>query len=158
MSLEIETKRKHGAVTFRWNSCFFHSKRIASDRSNKTNKVNLKFKLKLNKKTSNLSVNSIDNQKMAEVKKFTYAQVKEHNNEKDVWMVIDDKVYDVTMFLKEVRFFAEFNQSKCTHLFFSVFEQISILAERKYWLKLREKMVILRIFSICCRFYLPKSE
>lgn len=41
---------------------------------------------------------------MAEVKKFTYAQVKEHNNEKDVWMVIDDKVYDVTMFLKEVRF------------------------------------------------------
>lgn len=42
---------------------------------------------------------------MPEVKSFTYAQVKEHNNEKDVWIVVRDKVYDVTKFLKEVRFF-----------------------------------------------------
>lgn len=56
---------------------------------------------------------------MAEVKKFTYAQVKEHNNEKDVWMVIDDKVYDVTMFLKEVRFFLPnlINRSALIYIF-----------------------------------------
>lgn len=39
---------------------------------------------------------------MPEVKTFTHAQVKEHNNEKDVWIVVRDKVYDVTKFLKEV--------------------------------------------------------
>lgn len=41
---------------------------------------------------------------MPDVKKFTYAQVKEHNKADDVWLVIDDKVYDLTKFLKEVRF------------------------------------------------------
>lgn len=40
---------------------------------------------------------------MSEVKKYTYAQVKEHNTEEDIWMVINEKVYDVTKFLKEVR-------------------------------------------------------
>ncbi|XP_031635769.1 cytochrome b5 isoform X2 [Contarinia nasturtii] len=38
---------------------------------------------------------------MAEAKKFTYAQVKEHNKAEDCWMVIDEKVYDVTKFLNE---------------------------------------------------------
>lgn len=37
-------------------------------------------------------------------KKFTHAQVKEHNKAADLWMVINDKVYDVTKFLSEVRF------------------------------------------------------
>lgn len=41
---------------------------------------------------------------MAEAKKFTYAQVKEHNKAEDCWMVINDKVYDVTKFLNEVGF------------------------------------------------------
>lgn len=39
---------------------------------------------------------------MPEVKKFTFAQVKEHNKADDVWIVVNDKVYDVTKFLKEV--------------------------------------------------------
>lgn len=39
---------------------------------------------------------------MPEVKKFTFAQVKEHNKSDDVWIVVNDKVYDVTKFLKEV--------------------------------------------------------
>lgn len=44
---------------------------------------------------------------MAEAKKFTLAQVKEHNNGKDLWIVIRDKVYDVTKFLSEVSSFNE---------------------------------------------------
>lgn len=40
--------------------------------------------------------------KMVEVKKFTLAQVKEHNAETDLWIIIRDKVYDVTKFLNEV--------------------------------------------------------
>lgn len=39
---------------------------------------------------------------MPDVKKYTKAQVKEHNNENDVWLIINDKIYDVTKFLKEV--------------------------------------------------------
>lgn len=42
---------------------------------------------------------------MPEVKKYTYAQVKEHNTKTDVWIVINEKVYDVTSFLQEVWFF-----------------------------------------------------
>lgn len=38
-------------------------------------------------------------------KEFTLAQVKEHNNKADVWIIIRDKVYDVTKFLSEVRYF-----------------------------------------------------
>lgn len=41
---------------------------------------------------------------MPEIKKFTHAQVKEHNKESDLWLIINDKVYDVTKFLKEVSF------------------------------------------------------
>lgn len=39
---------------------------------------------------------------MTDNKKFTYAQVKEHNKATDLWMVIDERVYDVTKFLNEV--------------------------------------------------------
>lgn len=46
---------------------------------------------------------------MAQVKKFTLAQVKEHRAESDLWIVIRDKVYDVTKFLKEVCM----NRNKC---------------------------------------------
>lgn len=38
---------------------------------------------------------------MAEEKQFTYAQVKEHDNKKDVYMVVHDVVYDVTEFVDE---------------------------------------------------------
>lgn len=41
---------------------------------------------------------------MPDIKKYTHAQVKEHNNENDVWLIINDKIYDVTKFLKEVGF------------------------------------------------------
>ncbi|XP_055302035.1 cytochrome b5-like [Sitodiplosis mosellana] len=34
-------------------------------------------------------------------KKFTYAQVREHNEAADLWLIIDEKVYDVTKFLNE---------------------------------------------------------
>lgn len=39
---------------------------------------------------------------MGETKKFTLAQVREHNNGKDLWIIIRDKVYNVTKFLSEV--------------------------------------------------------
>lgn len=39
---------------------------------------------------------------MPAVKKYTFAEVKEHNKPTDLWVVIHDKVYDVTKFLHEV--------------------------------------------------------
>lgn len=39
---------------------------------------------------------------MAEIKEFTLAQVREHKTETDLWIIIRDKVYDVTKFLSEV--------------------------------------------------------
>lgn len=39
---------------------------------------------------------------MSSVKKYTFAEVKEHNKPTDLWIVIHDKVYDVTKFLHEV--------------------------------------------------------
>lgn len=38
---------------------------------------------------------------MAEPRIYTVAEVKEHNNGKSTWMVIHDKVYDITKFLEE---------------------------------------------------------
>ncbi|PPR93482.1 hypothetical protein GOBAR_AA27206 [Gossypium barbadense] len=32
---------------------------------------------------------------------FTLAQVSEHNTPKDCWLIINDKVYDVTKYLKD---------------------------------------------------------
>lgn len=72
--------------------------------------------------------------KMSEVKKFSLAQVKEHNKNKDVWIVIRDKVYDVTKFLSEVRFFCssmitcKWNLSLKMFLFFGI---ISIPAVKR---------------------------
>lgn len=40
--------------------------------------------------------------KMSTARKYTYAEVKEHNTPTDLWVVIHDKVYDVTKFLHEV--------------------------------------------------------
>lgn len=42
---------------------------------------------------------------MAVPKKFTYAEIKALNVDKKVWIVIDDKVYNVSSFLEEVSFF-----------------------------------------------------
>lgn len=39
---------------------------------------------------------------MPDNKKYTHAQVKQHNKESDLWLIINDKVYDVSKFLKEV--------------------------------------------------------
>lgn len=39
---------------------------------------------------------------MTTVKKFTIAEVKEHNTPDDLWLIIHDKVYNVTKFLNEV--------------------------------------------------------
>ena len=38
---------------------------------------------------------------MAETKTITLAQCQEHMSDKDCWLVIDGKVYDVTPFLDE---------------------------------------------------------
>lgn len=43
---------------------------------------------------------------MAEVKKYSRADVKKHNKKTDLWIIIRDKVYDVTKFLTEVRIFS----------------------------------------------------
>ncbi|ORZ15017.1 cytochrome b5-like heme/steroid binding domain-containing protein [Absidia repens] len=34
-------------------------------------------------------------------KLFTYEQVAEHNKREDLWMIIDNKVYDITAFVDE---------------------------------------------------------
>ena len=39
---------------------------------------------------------------MANLKEFTIAEVKEHTTEKDIYVIIHDKVYDLSKFLKEV--------------------------------------------------------
>lgn len=39
---------------------------------------------------------------MADLKQFTLAEVAKHNTAADLWMIIDDKVYDVTKFQAEV--------------------------------------------------------
>lgn len=38
---------------------------------------------------------------MATLKQYSYAEVAKHNTPADLWMVIDDKVYDVTKFQTE---------------------------------------------------------
>lgn len=38
---------------------------------------------------------------MAALKQYSYAEVAKHNTPADLWMVIDDKVYDVTKFQNE---------------------------------------------------------
>lgn len=42
---------------------------------------------------------------MTTPKKFTYAEIKALNVDKKVWIVIDDKVYNISSFLEEVSFF-----------------------------------------------------
>ena len=39
----------------------------------------------------------------AETEKYTLEEVKKHNQAGSSWLVIDNKVYDVTKFLDEVR-------------------------------------------------------
>lgn len=40
---------------------------------------------------------------MAPNKLFTLAEVSKHNTKEDLWLIIHDKVYDVTKFQLEVR-------------------------------------------------------
>ena len=37
------------------------------------------------------------------LKKFSLKEVSEHTDKKSTWLIIHDKVYDVTKFLEEVR-------------------------------------------------------
>lgn len=62
--------------------------------------------------------------KMPDIKKYTHAQVKEHNNENDLWLIINDKVYDVTKFMKEVSFFLSFCLLCTLHYFITLFHVI----------------------------------
>ena len=36
------------------------------------------------------------------VKSYTLDEINEHNNGKSCWLIVDDRVYDVTKFLEEV--------------------------------------------------------
>lgn len=50
---------------------------------------------------------------MADVKdlvKYTLPQVREHSKSSDLWVIIDDQVYDLTNFLSEVRKTIQFEQ------------------------------------------------
>ena len=48
-------------------------------------------------------ISSRSNMDEAETKKYTLEEVKKHNQAGSSWLVIDNKVYDVTKFLDEVR-------------------------------------------------------
>lgn len=37
------------------------------------------------------------------VKYYTFEEIRQHNMSSDTWLVIHDKVYDITSFLEEVR-------------------------------------------------------
>lgn len=65
----------------------------------------------MNKNVSNASTGAVDSTNVEEngrpvesdVKYFTLEEIKEHNMSNDTWIVIHDKVYDITRFLEEVR-------------------------------------------------------
>ena len=42
-------------------------------------------------------------QEESDVKYYTLEEVQAHNMSKDTWLIIHDKVYDITSFLEEVR-------------------------------------------------------
>lgn len=84
-------------------------------------------------------------------KKYTYAQVKEHNKAEDLWMVVDDKVYDVTKFLNEVG-----TSIMCFYLIpvnYCLISQISILAVKKFSLTQLEKMVMETFIKYIANLY-----
>lgn len=66
---------------------------------------------KMNENVSNASTGAIDTTNVEEnggpveggVKYFTLEEIKVHNMSNDTWLVIHDKVYDITRFLEEVR-------------------------------------------------------
>lgn len=39
---------------------------------------------------------------MAQVNQYSLAEVKQHSTKTDLWVIIRDKVYDVTKFLEDV--------------------------------------------------------
>uniref|UniRef100_H3CVD0 Cytochrome b5 type B n=2 Tax=Tetraodon nigroviridis TaxID=99883 RepID=H3CVD0_TETNG len=63
----------------------------------------------MNKNVSNASTGAVDSTNVEEngrpvesdVKYFTLEEIKEHNMSNDTWIVIHDKVYDITRFLEE---------------------------------------------------------
>lgn len=65
----------------------------------------------MNENASNASTGAIDTTNVEEnggpveggVKYFTLEEIKVHNMSNDTWLVIHDKVYDITRFLEEVR-------------------------------------------------------
>ena len=57
----------------------------------------------MRKRNDNHFISSESNMAEAETKKYTLEEVKKHNQAGSSWLVIDNKVYDVTKFLDEVR-------------------------------------------------------
>lgn len=65
----------------------------------------------MNENVSNASTGAVDTANVEEnggpveggVKYFTLDEIKGHNMSNDTWLVIHDKVYDITRFLEEVR-------------------------------------------------------
>ena len=57
----------------------------------------------MRKRNDNHFSSSGSNMAEAETKKYTLEEVKKHNQAGSSWLVIDNKVYDVTKFLDEVR-------------------------------------------------------
>lgn len=79
--------------------------------------------------------------KMSAVKKYTFAEVKEHNKPTDLWVVIHDKVYDVTKFLHEVngkRLFLLMYIGEGQRLIFLIY---SIQAAKKFWKNRPDEML-----------------
>lgn len=65
----------------------------------------------MNKNVFNASMGAVDTTNVEEnggpfeggVKYFTLEEIKVHNMSNDTWLVIHNKVYDITRFLEEVR-------------------------------------------------------
>lgn len=81
--------------------------------------------------------------KMSSTKTFSLKEVKEHNDSKSTWLVIYDKIYDVTKFLEEVSVWRSHDFT--SNLFF----RFNILPVCMFiFLKLTLKSKLIRIFNL----------
>lgn len=57
----------------------------------------------------------------SQLRRLTRAEVKEHNNSRSAWVIIDDNVYDVTKFLDEVYTFYQNLETFINNMYMNVY-------------------------------------